>query len=153
MEEKPLYIACLDSEKAYDSVWKAGLFYKLMNNITNQIWFISKQNYKQSIGFFKIDGIREEVEIIIDRRVKQGDVLSPQLFKYYINDLLKKVKNTGLGIRYGNTNLLIIVYCDDNQILANLKDELQKLVDMCNEFCKKWSMKYNVNKSLVMNVG
>jgi hypothetical protein len=69
MEAKLLYIACLDSEKAYDSVWKAGLFYKLMNNITNQIWFISKQNYKQSIGFFKIDGIREEVEIIIDSKV------------------------------------------------------------------------------------
>lgn len=99
MEEKPLYIACLDSEKAYDSVWRAGLFYKLINNITNQFWYIARQYYNQSIGYFKIDGIMEEVEIIIERGVKQCGVLSPQLFNFYINDLLERIQNTGLGIR------------------------------------------------------
>jgi len=153
MEEKPLYIACLDSEKAYDSVWRAGLFYKLMNNITNQFWYISRQYYNQSIGYFKIDGIMEEEEIVIERGVKQGGVLSPQLFNFYINDLLERIQNTGLGIRCGNTNLPIMGYCDDMQILANLISELQKLVDMCNEYSKKWLMKFNVNKSMVMNVG
>jgi len=138
MEEKPLYIACLDSAKAYDSVWRAGLFYKLMNNITNQFWYISRQNYNQSIGYFKIDGIMEEEEIVIERGVKQGGVLSPQLFNFYINDLLERIQNTGLGIRCGNTNLPIMGYCDDIQILAYLISELQKLVDMCNEYSKKW---------------
>jgi hypothetical protein len=84
-------VASLDSEKAYDSVWRAGLFYKLMNNISNQFWYISRQYYNQTIGFYKIDKIMEEVEVIIERGVKQGGVLSPQLFNYYINELLEKV--------------------------------------------------------------
>jgi hypothetical protein len=124
-----------------------------MNNISNQFWYISRQYYNKSIGCFKIDGIMEEEEIIIERGVKQGGVLSPQSFNYYVNDLLDKVKNSGLGIRCGNTNLPIMGYCDDIQLLANLISKLQKLVDMCDEFSKKWLMKYNVNKSMVMNVG
>lgn len=28
-ENSPLYIAALDAEKAYDSVWRDGIFYKL----------------------------------------------------------------------------------------------------------------------------
>jgi uncharacterized membrane protein YkvA (DUF1232 family) len=44
-------------------------------------------------------------------------------------------------------------YCDDIQILNNLISELQKLVDMSNEYSKKWLMKFNVKKSMVMDVG
>ena len=82
----------------------------------------------------------EEEEIVIERGVKQGGVLSPQLFNFYINDLLERIQNTGLGIRCGNTNLPIMGYCDDIQILNNLISELQKLVDMCNEYSKKFLM-------------
>jgi hypothetical protein len=39
-EETPLYIASLDSEKAYDSVWRGGIFIKLMDVIQPQFWLI-----------------------------------------------------------------------------------------------------------------
>ena len=58
-----------------------------------------------------------------------------------------------MGIRCGNTTLPIIVYCDDTQLLANLTSELLRMVDICVEYNNKRLMKYNVKKSMVMNVG
>jgi hypothetical protein len=153
LEEKPLYIASLDSEKAYDSVWRDGMFFKLIDVITNQFWHIARAYYNQSTGYFKIDGIVDKKVIKINRGVKQGGVLSPQLFNFFINELLEILKNSGMGIRCGNTNLPIMGYCDDTQLLANLICELQRMIDICVDYSKKWLMKYNIKKSMIMNIG
>ena len=42
-EKMPLYIASLDSEKAYDSIWRDGLFFKLIGIIDHQFWVILLQ--------------------------------------------------------------------------------------------------------------
>ena len=152
-EKKPLYIASMDSETAYDSVWRDGLFFKLIDKISNQFWMISRSYYNQSIGYFKINGIIDNKVIKIERGVKQGGVLSPQLFNFFINELLVILKNSGMGIRCGESYLPIMGYCDDTQLLANLISELQRMVDICVDYNKRWLMKYNVKKSVVMNLG
>ena len=81
----PFYIAMLDSEKAYDSVWRDGIFFKLMRKIDAQFWISLKDFYSKSDGIFKINGIIDESVVNINRGVKQGGVLSPKLFNYFIN--------------------------------------------------------------------
>jgi len=87
---------------------------------------ISRSYHNQSIGYFKINGIIDNKVIKIERGVKQGGVLSPQLFNFFINELLVILKNSGMGIRCGESYLPIMGYCDDTQLLANLISELQR---------------------------
>jgi hypothetical protein len=81
-EKEPLYIASLDSEKAYDSVWRDGIYFKLIGVITAQFWLLVKEYYGKSDGLLKINGILLDEIIEISRGVKQGGVLSPQLFNF-----------------------------------------------------------------------
>jgi hypothetical protein len=37
-EKLPLYIDSLDAEKAYDSVWRDGIFFKIKDAMTKQFW-------------------------------------------------------------------------------------------------------------------
>ena len=55
-EETPLYIASLDSEKAYDSVWRDGIFFELIEFIRPHFWLILKDYYGKSDGILKING-------------------------------------------------------------------------------------------------
>ena len=63
------------------------LFYKLINKIENKFW-LALLNYETSKGMVKIDGQMLE-EFQITDGVKQGGVLSPFLFNFYINELCK----------------------------------------------------------------
>jgi hypothetical protein len=77
-ENMPLYIASLDSEKAYDSIWRHGLFFKLMNAIDPQFWLILRDYYSKSDGVFKINGVTDNDIVKSTRGVKQGGVISPK---------------------------------------------------------------------------
>ena len=44
--------------------------------------------------------------------VRQGGVLSPYLFAFYINDIIEDVRNSGFGIYIGSVFLGCILYAD-----------------------------------------
>jgi hypothetical protein len=79
----------LDIEKAFDTTWHPGLFYKLAklkfsNNLIKLITsFLSERKFRVSV----------EGELSTPRymqaRVPQGSVLSPTLYNLYINDTPK----------------------------------------------------------------
>ena len=90
-EDMPLYIASLDSEKTYDSIWQDGLFLKLIKAIDPQFWLILRDYYSKSDGVFKINGVINSSIVKITRGVKQGGVISPRLFKF-INELIEIIE-------------------------------------------------------------
>ena len=152
-EKSPLYIAFLDSEKAYDSVWRDGIFVKLLEEIEPQFWLVLREYYNQSDGVFKINGDLEREVIKITRGVKQGGVLSPQLFNFFINDLLCQIQTLGYGCKISEVRIPIMGYCDDTTLLATVLQHLSKLIEFCEQFSKKWLLKYNFKKSFIVNGG
>jgi hypothetical protein len=152
-EETPLYIAFLDSEKAYDSVWRDGIFFKLIEVIRPQFWLVLKDYYDKSDGILKINGQFIEEIIEITRGVKQGGILSPQLFNFFIDELIKKISSLGIGCKVKDENVPIMGFCDDTILLATLLKHLNQLVEECEAYGKKWMLKYNIKKSVVLNCG
>ena len=104
-EKMPLYIAMLDSEKAYDSVCRDGIFFKLIGKIDSQFWIILKDYYSKSEGIFKINGTTDETVVKIKRGVKQGIA---KLFNYIINDLFSDLVKTGFGCKIADKNVLVM---------------------------------------------
>jgi hypothetical protein len=151
--KSPLYIASLDAEKAYDSLWRMGLFYKLKDKMDENLWLILMSYYEKSDGIIKCNNLMVEGIININSGVKQGGVLSPFLFNYFINDLIEKVINEEGGCKIGDTKTSILAYCDDLILLSNSLKKLEKLIGICVDYSREWMFKFNPNKSLIMNCG
>ena len=83
--------------------------------------------------------------------VRQGDNLSPTLFSIFLNDLATGIKNLNLGIDIDNYNLTILLYADDIVLLAPSPEKLQQQIDYVNEWCKKWRMNVNADKTQIVH--
>ena len=53
----PCYIINLDMKKAFDKLWRDGLFYKLIDKIDNIYWRAIVNYYANSSGKVKINGV------------------------------------------------------------------------------------------------
>ena len=68
--------------------------------------------------------------------MRQGDVLSPNLFKLYINDLPKYFQTLPDTVFLNNIPLQCLMYADDIVLLSSSKEGLQKRLDSLGMFCK-----------------
>ncbi len=59
---------------------------------------------------------------------RQGDVTSPTAFSIVINDLIKELKYTGLGVSINDMTVCILAYADDIALIADSQENLQKLI-------------------------
>jgi len=84
-------------------------------------------------------------------------VLSPLLFAVYVDDLIAKLKDSGLGCHIGPMYFGCIMYADDLVILAASLTMLQIMIDFC-DFCdsiatNELNMSFNVKKSAIVRIG
>ena len=146
-------IASLDAEKAFDKVWRDGLFYKLKQKMNYTYWFLLKKYYDSSVGVILSPDFAMLGEFPINCGVKQGGVLSPFLFNIFIDELILNCLNANKGAIIGNINTSIIVYADDIILISPLDCHLQSLLDICTQFSKKWLLKFNPLKSHLISFG
>ena len=110
---------------------------KLLNKIDNSYWRAIVNSNENSSGKIKIiDKILDEFKI--KDGVKQGGVLSPFLFNLYINNLLDECLRAYIGAKMGSFNVSIICYCNDISIISSSISEMNKLLELCGEYAKKW---------------
>ena len=148
-----MYIARLDAEKAYDSLWRTGLFFKLFEKMNRSLWFSLYTYYSYLNGVLRINNKMSDTCININSGVKQGGILSPSLFNFYINQLVESVLQTGYGCKIAETNVSVLAYCDDLILLSPSLNSLKKNVDLCVKYSKDWLFKFNSKKSVIMNCG
>ena len=123
-KKKKVYAAFIDLRKAYDSLWRTGLFYILLErglskkivNVIYSIYADTKSRIKFSDGVSK--------SFLSKRGVKQSDVLSPMLFNIFINNIVEKLV---MWIQFWLVTSLSIVYyyADDLILLASSPCGLQ----------------------------
>ena len=54
------------------------------------------------------------------------------------------------GINMGLTRMLILLYADDAVILSDSRDNLQQGLTILNEYCTKWKIKLNTDKTKIV---
>ena len=150
-EGKKTYAFFLDVQKAYDTVWRNGLWVKLWDlGVRGRMWRVIKRMYEASRSAVLLDG-EKSASFSVEQGVAQGCSLSPILFSVFINDLLKEVEKAELGIHLGEGGKIGgMLFADDFVGLSDSKEQLQKLIDVVYSYCSKWRLKANVTKSAVM---
>ena len=150
-EDKETYAFFLDVQKAYDTVWRDGLWLKLWDmGVKGRMWRVIKKMYEASRSTVLLEG-EKSVMFSVEQGVAQGCSLSPILFSVFINDLLKDVEQAELGIQLSSGKRVGgMLFADDFVGVSDSRESLQKLIDVVHGYCNKWRLKANVSKSAVM---
>ena len=84
--------------------------------------------------------------------VRQGDTLSPLLFNIFINGIVGRIKEGGGGVKIGDERVPILLFADDMVLMDESEEELKKLVDGVEDYCKEWHLGVNIDKTKVLVV-
>ncbi|GFN79417.1 RNA-directed DNA polymerase from mobile element jockey [Plakobranchus ocellatus] len=107
----------------------------------------------KNIYWQQIAAVRIENEIspfqMIKRGVRQGCVLSPDLFNLYSETILRNLDEYP-GIRIGGRIINNLRYADDTVLIAENKEDLQKLIDIAATESKRMGLELNNKKTEVM---
>ncbi len=138
-------------QKAFDWVDRDLLFYKLLTyNIDGNIYRCIKALYNHPVASVKVNEYMTDW-FPTDSGVKQGDSLSPTLFALFINDLAKEINELGLGIEFDEGKLCILLFADDIVILGEDETQLQSLLKFVENWCHKWKLKINKDKTKIIH--
>ena len=162
LQNKKLYCTFIDFSKAFDSVWRIGLWNKLIKNEINGKFFRVIYNLYQNIKscITLNDNNSTFFESYIGLR--QGENLSPILFAIFLNDLeiyLDARHNKGIEFEYNDdemyhfAQLLVLLYADDTVIMADSPENMQKCLNDFVAYCKIWRLNINYDKTKVLIFG
>ena len=148
--KKKLFMCFVDFRKAYDSVWREALMYKLLEyDIRGNFYSVIEEMYKGGEACLKNDGYLSEF-FQCGRGVRQGDVLSPILFNLYINDIPKLFVEDKDSPMLGNRAIHCLLYADDLILFSQTYNGLQEKLIKLNNYCNKWDLSVNTKKTEVM---
>ena len=147
-EGKKLYACFVDFKKAYDLVWRDGLFYKLLKcGISQKFVSLLRNMYSRLQTCVKLPG---GLSNPFPSRVglKQGCNLSPCLFNIFINDLVDELdKNNTNAPKLGGLDISCLLYADDLVIMSESEIGLQEALNTLEKFTKEWHMEINPTKT------
>ena len=84
---------------------------------------------------------------------KQGSILSPDLFSFNIDGIIKRLISSGIGCHVASVFVACILFADDLALLAPTRSSLQKMIDICVEYLRENCLKFNSKKTKVMVFG
>ena len=99
-ENKPLVVATLDAQKAFDVVDHDTLLRRLfLDGITGPDWLLLRDMYTDLTSVVKWEGTLS-APFVIRQGVRQGGVLSTGHYKRYNNPLLLELENKFTGLKW-----------------------------------------------------
>ena len=157
-ECRPLWLAFLDIKGAYDNVIQENLWHILATlEVEDGIVNLLKGIYRSRKVLIKWEKMVSE-PIEIQRGLRQGCPLSPLLFMLYLQGLESSLERSGLGFNLSffkqgewiEQLLPGMMYADDIVLMADNKEDLQGLLDICGKEGDRLGLKFSKEKSAVM---
>ncbi|GFO10081.1 endonuclease-reverse transcriptase [Plakobranchus ocellatus] len=147
--QKDIYLCFIDYTKAFDRVKHWEMIKQLKQlHVDGKDLRIIKNIYWQQIAAVRIENEISPFQMI-KRGVRQGCVLSPDLFNLYSETILRNLDEYP-GIRIGGRMINNLRYADDTVLIAENKEDLQKLIDIAATKSKRMGLELNSKKTEVM---
>lgn len=150
-ENRKLYCSFIDFRKAFDLVYRNGIWFKLITNgVSCKMVNMLQAIYKSVKSCVKVKGSLSE---FFDSYmgVKQGEPLSPLLFIFFINDMSTYLHDdTADLVTIEELQIFLLLFADDTVIFSYTKEGLQVLLNKLQDYCSKWGIVVNTDKTVVM---
>ncbi len=148
---KKEYACFVDFHKAFNTVWHGGILYKLLKRgIGGPFGKIIQHMYCNTDISIKLSGGLTN-SFKSNTSVKQGCVMSPTLFNIFISNLPEFLKEGDCDpVKLYNMFITCLLFADDIVFLSESAEGLQNSLNKLNEYCKKWLLTVNINKTKVM---
>ena len=160
--KKKLYCTFIDFSKAFDSVWRIGLWKKMLGSSVNGKFLRIVHNLYAGIkSSVSVQG-GDSPFFACDCGVRQGENLSPVLFSIYLNDLesyLLHENLVGVTIDINDNDIMIymklftLLYADDTALMADSAKEMQNCINAFSSYCQEWKSNINTEKTKILIFG
>ena len=124
------HLTLLDAKSAFDVVDHAHMLRGLFH-IGVQDWSLIRSLHKDASSVVKWFG-EQSSPFKIHQGVRQGGIVSSDLYKIYQNPLLNRIQHSGQGARVGNVTCNISGCADDLAVNVNSRREGQASTDRAN---------------------
>ena len=150
VRKEKLFVCFVDFRKAFDKVWRNGLFVKLLRmGITGKFYNILKIMYQSTKSKVKLPkGLSPSFDS--NTGIKQGDGLSPLLFNIFIDDINTIFDTSCDPVELGQVKIHNLLYADDLVIISISQNGLQNSLNKLKTYCNKWHLDINVEKTKTM---
>ena len=151
--KQPTALAFLDVAKAYDRVWRPGLWHKLRAlGVSDKVLTMLQAMFDRVSRNVLING-EFTTHTDLQTGVPQGAVLSPYLYAVFIDGLTKELREANLGVQIFGAQVALLLFADDIVILANNELELQRMLQVVADYASRWRFEFNHRKCGVMMCG
>jgi exonuclease III len=143
--------ACfLDISKAFDKVNYWLLFKKMLAaGMPKHIVQLLAFWYSKQMIRVRWNNVYSE-PFCVSNGTRQGSVLSPFLFSFYINDVISNIVSSKVGCFLRGICCNILAYADDLVLLAPSWRAMQSLIDMCVALIANLDLVFNNKKTVCL---
>ena len=154
LSNRELFCTFVDFRKAFDTIWRVGLWQKIIaSNITGIIFITIFNLYSNIKSCIRQNSVHSEF-FVCQMGVKQGENLSPFLFAIYINDLetffiknniecLQKIREYAIDQMGLYLKLFLLCYADDTILISESATRMQRMLNVFHDYCTRWKLSVN----------
>ena len=142
-------VSFLDSSKAFDTVWRHGLLFKLYSlGVKGKLWSLIDDCHVDTSSAIVVNQTQSRW-FTVQQGVRQGGVLSTFLYLVYINDLIVKIEQSSLHTGILNIPSNCPSLADDLSCIGLTPLSLQNMLNIALAYSRKWRFKFNAQKSCI----
>jgi hypothetical protein len=147
--QRPLCMALVDYEKAFDSIETSAVLTSLEQQNIEEVYINTLAGiYKNSYTTTKLH--KESAHIPICKGVRQGDTISPKLFTAGLENIFQSLSWEDKGISINGKRLNNLRFADDVALIGeSLEDIGNRLNELANE-SKLRGLKINMEKTKIL---
>jgi len=156
-EKKDTYLLFVDTYKVFPTVWLDGLFESLWQaGVRGKMFRVLHNLYDGARRVVSHEGCTTDA-FSCDLGLHEGDVISPTLYLFFIDGLLREVSAQHPGVTLlspmgSSASVVAAMQADDFVAACGSLEEVQAVARTVYAYSCKWRFRLNSSKSAVMHV-